>query len=262
MTTILPRHGLLAAEWTKVRSVRSTPLVLLFATAATVTIGAVQARSAAHGWDSWSPRERAEFDPVFGIFTGFQLAQFAFGLLGVLAVSAEFGTGTIRQTFVAAPRRHQVLTAKLAVVGGLAMAAGELLAFLTFFAGQFALSSKHLDVNLGSAHVLRAVLGQGFYLCAVTLIGVALGTVIRYTAGAVAAISGLLFLTVMVFKAFTGTEPSTLTHWALSSAAEGLTWTTVQAPEWPSAGEAFLVCLTYIAVTTCLAVLSLRRRDI
>lgn len=262
MTTILPRRGLLAAEWTKVRSVRSTPFILLFATAATLTISVLQAHSAAHGWDSWSPRDRAEFDPVFGVFTGFQLAQFAFGMLGVLAVSAEFGTGTIRQTFVAAPRRHQVLTAKLAVIGGVALAAGELLAFLTFFAGQFALSSKHLDVGLGSANVLRAVLGQGFYLCAVALIGVAIGTLIRHTAGAVAAISGLLFLTVMVFKAFTGAEASSLTHWALSSAAEGLTWTTVQAPEWPSAGKGLLVCLTYVAVTTCLAALSLRRRDI
>jgi ABC-2 type transport system permease protein len=262
MTTILPRRGLLAAEWTKLRSVRSTPFILLFAGTATVTIGVVQARSAAQGWDSWSPRDRAEFDPVFGVFTGFQLAQFAFALLGVLAVSTEFGTGTIRQTFIAAPRRQQVLTAKLTVVGGLALAAGEALAFLTFFAGQFVLASKQLDVSLADPHVLRAVLGQGFYLFAVTVIGVGIGAAIRHTAGAVATVTGLLFLTVMVFKAFTGAEPSNLTHWALSSAAEGLTWTTVQAPEWPSAGEGLLVCLTYLAATTGLAALSLRKRDI
>jgi hypothetical protein len=107
-----------------------------------------------------------------------------------------------------------------------------------------------------------AILGQGFYLFAVTVIGVGIGAAIRHTAGAVATVTGLLFLTVMVFKAFTGAEPSNLTHWALSSAAEGLTWTTVQAPEWPSAGEGLLVCLTYLAATTALAALSLRKRDI
>ena len=59
------------------------------------TLAVLQARSAVQAWDTWGPRARAEFDPVFGTFTGFQLAQFAFGLLGVLAVTAEYGTGTL-----------------------------------------------------------------------------------------------------------------------------------------------------------------------
>jgi ABC-type transport system involved in multi-copper enzyme maturation permease subunit len=262
MTTFLPSRGLLAAELTKLRSVRSTPLLLAVATVAAVGLAVFQARSAVRGWAGWGPRARAEFDAVFGVFTGFQLAQFAFGLLGVLAVSAEYGTGTIRTTFAASPRRGRVLTAKLAVVGGVALAAGELLAFATFFAGQSVLAAGHLDVAVGDPNVLRAVLGQGFYLCTVALLGAGLATIIRHTAGATATLSGLLFLTVMVLKGVSPDGSAALVHWAPSVAAEGLTWTTFHDPEWPSAGFSVLVCLTYVAVTTTAAGLCLARRDV
>ncbi|WP_233226030.1 hypothetical protein [Amycolatopsis sp. CA-126428] len=79
---------------------------------------------------------------MFSTFTGFQLAQFAFALPGVLAVTSEYGTGTMRLTFAATPRRGRVLAAKLLIVGGIAFAAEELLAFLTFFTGQAALAGK------------------------------------------------------------------------------------------------------------------------
>jgi ABC-2 type transport system permease protein len=258
----LPGRGLLAAELTKLRSVRSTPLLLAIATVATVSLAVFQARSAVRGWDGWSTRARAEFDPVFGVFTGFQLAQFAFGLLGVLAVTAEYGTGTIRSTFASAPRRGRVLTAKLVVVGGVTLAAGELLAFVTFFTGQAVLAGKHLDVALGDPNVLRAVLGQGFYVFTVALLGAGLGTIVRHTAGATATLAGLLFLTVTVLKGISPDGSTALAHWAPGVAAEGLTWATFHDPEWPSAEFSLLVCLTYLGVTTAAAALCLGRRDV
>ena len=260
MSTILPGRGLLAAEWTKLRSVRSTPVLLAVATAATLSLAVFQARAAVRSWDTWGPRARAEFDPVFGTFTGFQLAQFAFALLGVLAVTAEYGTGTMRLTFAATPRRGRVLAAKLVVVGGIAFAAGELLAFLTFFTGQAALAGKHLDAGLGDPNVLRAVLGQGFYAGTVALLGVAIGMIVRHTAGATALTAGLLFLTVTVLKGIS--DSAGLPRWAPGVAAEGLTWTRFHDPEWPSAGFAVLVCLTYLAVTITAAAVCVARRDV
>jgi len=260
MNPFPPGRGLLAAEWTKLRSLRSTPLILAIAAAATLSLAVLQARSAVQAWDSWGPRARAEFDPVFGTFTGFQPAQFAFGLLGVLAVTAEYGTGTIRATFAATPRRGRVVAAKLLVVGGTSFTAGELLAFLTFFTGQAALAGKHLDVGLGDPNVLRAVLGQGFYVGTVALLGAAIGLILRHTAGATALTAGLLFLAVMVLK---GISSSTaLSRWAPGVAAEGLTWTRFHDPEWPSAGFAVLVCLTYLTVTITAATVCVTRRDV
>jgi ABC-2 type transport system permease protein len=240
-------RGLLAAEWTKLRSLRSTPLLLAVAAAATLSLAVFQARSAVRSWDTWGPRARTEFDPVFGTFTGFQLAQFAFGLLGVLAVTAEYGTGTIRATFAATPRRGRVVGAKL-------------LAFLTFFAGQATLAGKHLDVGLGDPHVLRAVLGQGFYVGTVALLGAAIGMIVRHTAGATALTAGLLFLTVMVLKGIS--DSAALIRWAPGVASEGLTWTSFHDPEWPSAGFATLVCLTYLTVTITVATVCVTRRDV
>ena len=259
--TLFPT-SLVAAEWTKLRSVRSTPLILAVAAVAAVAIAVLQARSTVGAWDGWGPRARAEFDPVFTTFTGCQVAQLAFGLLGVLAVTAEYGTGTIRATFAAVPRRGRVLAAKLLVLGAVALVTGQAMAFAAFFAGQFVLASKHLDVALGDPNVLRAVLGQGFYLGTVTILGAATGALLRHTAGATALTTGLLFLSTMVFKAISPDGSTALIHWAPAAAAEGLTWTTFHDPDWPTAGFAVVVCLTYLTVSVTAAAWRMTRRDV
>ncbi len=54
----------------------------------------------------------------------------------MLAFTAEHATGLIRTTLVAVPRRRAVLAAKAATAGAVALAAGEVLAFASFFHGQ------------------------------------------------------------------------------------------------------------------------------
>ena len=76
---------------------------------------------------------KAAFDPVSDSFAGLGLAQLAFGVIGVLAISSDYATGLIRTTFGAVPRRRAVLAAKAAVVGVVTLVAGELIAFATFF---------------------------------------------------------------------------------------------------------------------------------
>jgi hypothetical protein len=63
-----------------------------------------------------SAADRAGFDAVGDSFTGLAFAQLAFGVLGVLAISAEYGTGMIRTTLTAVPRRPTVFAAKALVV--------------------------------------------------------------------------------------------------------------------------------------------------
>ena len=67
--------------------------------------------------------------------------QLAIGVLGVLVMSAEYGTGTIRATFAAAPRRPLVLAAKAVVFGAVALVVAEIVAFVSFFVGQALLSA-------------------------------------------------------------------------------------------------------------------------
>ena len=58
-------------------------------------------------------------------------------------MSAEYGTGTIRATLSAVPRRPVVLSAKILVFGAVAVVVSEILTFTAFAVGQAILSAKH-----------------------------------------------------------------------------------------------------------------------
>ncbi|MFI6151157.1 hypothetical protein ACIBCA_00465 [Kitasatospora sp. NPDC051170] len=145
-------RGAVAAEWIKLRSVRATPLSAAVALAAALFIGLVDYGGAVDHWDAWTAAERARFDPVrYGFSGGFYVAVLAMGTLGTLAASSEYGTGQIRSTLAAVPRRGRVLLAKALVVGGAAAVFGQVLALLTFVLGMRALTGKHLAVALALA---------------------------------------------------------------------------------------------------------------
>jgi ABC-2 type transport system permease protein len=186
--------GLLASEWIKIRSTRSTYWTLLASAVGTILICVLVARHYVTGWEHLPAIERAGFDPIDTSLQGFGVAQLAIAALGVLVISAEYATGLIRTTFSAAPKRRAVLAAKAAVFGAVALLTGELLSFTAFWVGQAILHRKHLGVSLSDPGVLRAVLAAGFYLFIAGLIGLALGTLLRYTAGAITAAIGILFL--------------------------------------------------------------------
>ena len=108
-------------------------------------------------------------------------------VLSVLTFTSEYGSGLIRTTFTAVPRRDAVLAAKAAVTGAAALIGGELLAFACFFLTQAILSVHHRGLALSHPGALRAVLAVGFVLAVCALIGVGAGAVTRHTAGAIAA---------------------------------------------------------------------------
>ncbi|WP_194916163.1 ABC transporter permease [Catenulispora rubra] len=253
-------RGTLAAEWVKLRSVRATYLTTLVALAAALFIGFADYQNAADAWDGWDQAERAAFDPVrYGFSGAFYLAVLAMGTLGTLAAGNEYATGQIRSTLTAVPRRGQVLVAKALIVGGVTLAVGEVLAFGTFVLGQNALSAKHLDVSLDDPGVARAVVGCGVFLAAMALIGLALGFLIRRSAGAVAALFGLFFLSPMVFGVF-GDGPQ---KFGLQAVFEGLSTTAAGADmsTRPDAGMAYAILAGYVVLALGSAAYFLKRRD-
>ncbi len=118
----------------------------------------------------------------------------AIGILGVLSFTSEFSTGQIRTTFTAVPRRRAVLAAKAGAVGTVALLSGEVLSFAAFFLSGAILSPHHRGISLADPGALRAVVWAGIALFAIALVGVALGAIIRHTAGAVAALPALIYL--------------------------------------------------------------------
>ena len=186
--------GVLASEWTKVRSVRSTVWTLLVTAIVGVGLGAIVTSAQASRWSSRTIVEQLTFDPARSSLAGLLFAQLAIGVLGVLVVSSEYSTGTIRSTFSAAPRRPLVLAAKVAVFSTVTLVVGEAVSFVAFFVGQRLLSGKTPTASLSDPSVLRAVTSGGLYLFALGLLALGLATIIRHTAAAISTFVGLLLV--------------------------------------------------------------------
>jgi ABC-2 type transport system permease protein len=251
---------MLRSEWTKLRSIRSTPLTLTAAFAVAVLGGLFSATGRAKDYPSWSAVDKAAFDPVNLSFDGLAFAQLAFGVIGVLAITSEYMTGQIRTTFAVTPRRRQVLLGKALVLGAVALVFGELLSLVSFVVAQLGLRSIHLDVSLSDHAALRAVAGAGVYLTALTLLGLGLGALIRHTAGAVSAIFGLVFVVPLVAANLKDwiTWPS---NWNLWTAGNALISTRPPLDGAPSPSMGLVICVLYALVPLLLAGVLINRRD-
>jgi len=193
---------LLAAEWIKFRSVRSTYWALLFAAVPSILVGILIAQNVSSNWANLIVHPDFKFDALASSFDGFEFSQLVMGVLGVLVISAEYSSGLIRSTFAATPQRRAVLAAKTVMIGVLALLCGEILSFSVFFPVQAIMHKVGVGVSLGSPGALRAVLIAGFYLAVLALIGLAFGVLLRHTAWAICAVFGLVFILPGVVSAF------------------------------------------------------------
>jgi ABC-type transport system involved in multi-copper enzyme maturation permease subunit len=116
-------------------------------------------------------------------------------------MSGEYGTGTIRATFAAAPRRPLVLLAKVLVFGTVVLVISEVVSFLSFLLGQALLSSPAPHASLSTPGALTAIVGTGLYLCVIGLFALALATLIRHTTGAISAFVFLLLVLPLIVEA-------------------------------------------------------------
>ncbi len=189
--------GLLAAEWTKIRSVRSTVWTLILFVVLTVGLTAGLTALIVANWNGprAGPRDlRIIADPVsFILGTGIGLGQLTICVLGVLVITTEYSSGVIRASLLAVPGRVPMLAAKITVFAALLIVIAEVVAFGSFFAGSALLHSK-VPVALGDHNVTRAVIGAGLYLTVLGLFALALGGLIRHTAGAIATVIGVVLV--------------------------------------------------------------------
>jgi ABC-type transport system involved in multi-copper enzyme maturation permease subunit len=182
------------SEWTKLWSLRSTRWSLAVAVIAMAGLGILISAVRMNQWNSISPSDRATFNPVDISVGGWHLAQLAIGVLGVLVISGEYTTGSIRSTLAAVPRRLPVLWAKAGVFAAVTFALMLPSALIAFFASQAILAEHHVQTTIGAPHVARAVIGAALFLAATGLMGLALGALVRSTAGGIATYAGLMFV--------------------------------------------------------------------
>jgi ABC-2 type transport system permease protein len=184
----------LRAEWTKLRTLAGTGWLFLGAVVLTIGVSATVA-AAVH------VTSRTGQDPTKLTLTGIYLGQTIFAVLAVLAISEEYGTGMIRTTLTAMPRRFVLLAAKAVNVAGLTFVAGCLAVAGCLLVGRLLLPGAGLDpahgyalVSISHSPTLRAAVGSVVYLVLVALLSLGVATAVRDTAVSIGAVLALLYL--------------------------------------------------------------------
>ena len=188
--------SLMRSELTKIRSVRSTVWSLVLLVVVTWGFTALFVGLGAATWDETAPADRALIvaDPTSVILgSGVLIGQLAMCVLGVLVITSEHATGTIRASLLAVPKRLPLLAAKVAVFGLLVLVTGVVVSFGSFFVGQ-PLLADIVPVSLGDPGVLRAVVGGGLYLAMVGLFALAVGAIVRHTAAGITGVIGFVLV--------------------------------------------------------------------
>jgi ABC-2 type transport system permease protein len=250
----------LRSEWIKLSSLRSTRITLLVSFLLAAGLGIIAAAVTAANWAHMSPADRASFDPVSTVLGGYEFGQLAVGVLGVLVISNEYSSGMIRATLTVVPRRLPMLWAKAAVFTAVTLIVMTVASVIAFYAGMAVLSGHHLNVALSSPGALRAVVGAGLYLAVIGLLGVALGALLRSTAGAISALVGLIML-VPLLSSLLGSWFKAHIYQYLPSVAGGDLMAVHHAAGTLQPWTGFAVMCAWAVAALALAAYLLRRRD-
>lgn len=250
----------LLSEWTKFRSVRSTKWSLGIALFLTIAIPVFGAFVTRHNWESG---QGSSDDPLGGIaLVGVYLAQLVIAVLGVLVMTAEYSTGAIRSTFTAVPKRLPVLWAKLVDFAAVSLLLMLIAVFPTFFATQAILSGiPQFELSLSDPGVARVLIMAAVYVMLVGVFAVALGTIVRSTAGGIATFVVLFFITHPLVQAFPSNWRETITKYLPLEAGIQMFSRNHGSDTLSPLGGGVVLCV-YCAVAIAIAALLLRRRDV
>ncbi|GLW06836.1 ABC transporter permease [Microtetraspora sp. NBRC 13810] len=253
----------LHAEWTKLRTMSGSGRLPL---AAVLTVVLTVALSAAASAAVTCPAIGCDQDPVRLSLTGVHLGQAAVAMLAVLAIGGEYGTGMIRTTFTAMPRRAVALSAKAAVLAGGTLAVGTVAVLGSVLAGRLILPGGGFvpahgfpPLSPADGPTLRAALGSVLYLVLVALLSLGVAAAVRDAAAAIGTVLGLLYVFPLVILMVS--DPAwQLRLWQVSPLNAGLAiQSTTPLPLSPGAGLAVVAAWAAAALLT--GGLLLRLRD-
>ncbi|UZN02515.1 ABC transporter permease subunit [Cellulomonas sp. S1-8] len=182
--------GVVAGEWTKLTSLRSTWWIA----AVTVAVAGVLTYLAATA-SSTDPG----FRPLADVTVGLLLAQVGPLVLGVLVGAGEFRSGSFRSTFTTVPTRTPVIAAQAVVTAAFGLALGVLTALACVLAVLPAAAGRGIPVDLTTDGTPGVLLGTVLLVAGLTLLGLAIGALLRSTTPAlVAALTLVLVLPIVL----------------------------------------------------------------
>jgi len=248
--------GILNSEWIKLRTVRST--VWSYATVIVISVGLALLMSSTLNLQSRDVPGPEQLSLMIQVSTfGIIFGQLVVAVLGVLSISGEYSTGMVRSSLTAVPRRLPVLAGKAIVlfvctyIVGLVSIVGSYLVATPIMAG------KGVSASLFDPDLLLPLLSAALYLALVAVFGLGLGTVLRSSAGGIAATLGVILLLPTVLVLIPATWATDLLPYLLSNAGTGTFMLGGSMEPWQN----ILIVVGWVAVALAGAAVILKRRD-
>jgi ABC-2 type transport system permease protein len=290
-------RGVIASEFTKIRSVRSTYWTIAALVIVGVGIAALIGFGIANNIHN-QPWNKAGTDGTQSILTPFLfIGQLIIAVIGAMVITSEYSTGMIRTSLTAMPRRGTVYLGKLIVLTTVTLVVSLVTSFLAFFVGSATLSGSGVagslfhnvtipaNVNMSpgpngpgngppnytfqgtdvitSGHVLMAIIGSALFVTAVALIAFGLGAIIRHTAGAISSVFGLMFVLSIIIQVLPDTWRWDIMRFFPDAAGRVLSVTLPgqQNPHLWSTWPQFLVTVIWMVVLVGVGGYLFRKRD-
>ncbi|GAA0439543.1 ABC transporter [Acrocarpospora corrugata] len=184
--------GVVVSEWTKIRTVPSTVWTLVLTSVLSVGLGYLLSVLSRGSLAGASPERMVNFDPIFLAFYSLTLSQLALVVFGVLVVSGEYGSGTIRASLLAVPRRGLFYGGKMLAATVPVLVMSVITVPATFFATQAGLGPY--GISLTADGVPAAVVGACLYLPLICLFAMGMAAMLRSTTRSLGILLPLLFL--------------------------------------------------------------------
>ncbi|MFB7370645.1 ABC transporter permease [Streptomyces sp. NPDC056222] len=260
-------RDLLAAEWIKLWSLRSTPWSLLGAELVVIAFNVGYAWDHYRYWPTFDREHQAQFvEQKMALWDAFttnagMVLMLCFSAIGALTVVGEYSTGMIRTTFAAVPARRSVMAAKVLVVAAVTTVCGAIVSAASFALTQAILGARGAGVSIGEPGAVRLVVASALLAPVSALVGMAIGTLLRHSASTIVASVVVLLVLPMVV--------SDQRHWTavLAHTLPFKAWMRlVQAGQYEtlypwSIGGAWFVYGAWALVAAVITVTAVHRRD-
>jgi ABC-type transport system involved in multi-copper enzyme maturation permease subunit len=255
----------ITSEWIKLRTLRSTWLTIGGILFALVAFGLIAALTASGQVEvtggNGGPPGFAGTDPVSTVLAGANFAVLIVAVLGAIVGAREYSTGMIRTTLAAVPKRLPVLWAKLVTFVGVLTPVALVGVLVSFFAGMAILDAGGAATAAWSDDgVARAVLGTAAYLVGLGVIGVALGILLRSTAGGIGTVIGAVLFVPTLASALLPDSWDGVLQYLPSNAGQAFT-SLSPGDSLLSPGAGMAVFAAWVVAAIVGAGLALKRRD-
>jgi ABC-2 type transport system permease protein len=269
-TTPLPHMepgfgSLLRSEWTKLRSLRATWMIVGLGIGISIGFSALIAFVTGMTFDSLNEQTVAAFDPVLTTNSGSLFGCIFLILIGVTAVTSEYSSGMIRTTFIDTPQRLQVFAAKTTVVALLGFIFTAISIPTMFLVSQPIFS----HYNLETASIMDGATVRTLLLIVTTqalnyaVIPFAIAWIVRGTAGAITLSLGFMWLPWMLGPVLPLWVKENVLRYMPDVAANSLSGITeAGSPQYLSQGPATIVIALWVIGTLSVGAFMLHRRDV